>query len=217
MNNCRYPFVLLLCIFTVFACSDNSDNSASIENNDEFENARLREELIDSAKSSDHSWLLKMILGSPKNTIRSIGILVYNGVNDLDMMGPRYIFGQTGIKPMLIGIDSGSFKTSMGLEIKPNTIIDSITQLDILIIPGGGQGTLHTAYNEHVLGWIKSIDQGTIYTCSVCTGAWILGAAGLLKNKKACTNWYRENKFLNKYGAIPVNERYINDGKYWSC
>jgi len=160
--------------------------------------------------------IMDAILGKPKYNIKDIGILVYDGVNDLDFMGPRYILGQTGATTRLIAIKPGNIKTVMGVEIVPNTVIDSVNRLDILVIPGGFKGTIEATYDKKLHAWIRMIDQHTTYTSSVCTGGWILGATGLLKGKKASTNWYREEEFLKKYGAIPANERYTQDGKYWT-
>jgi transcriptional regulator GlxA family with amidase domain len=121
-----------------------------------------------------------------------------------------------GVKTKLISIKSGNIKTVMGVEIVPNIVIDSVSQLDILIIPGGFTGTIEVAYNKHLHEWIRKIDKTTKYTGAVCTGVWVLGATGLLENKKASTNWYREVEFLKKYKAIPANQRYTQDGKYWT-
>lgn len=176
----------------------------------------LMSNLPDTLTHENHSGIMDAILGKPKHNIQHIGILVYDGVNDLDMMGPRYVLGQGGAKTQLIAIRPGNIKTVMGVEIVPNTVIDSVSHLDILIIPGGFKGTIEAAYNQKLHNWIRKIDQGTTYTASVCTGGWILGATGLLKGKRASTNWYREEEFLQKYGAIPANERYTQDGKYWT-
>jgi transcriptional regulator GlxA family with amidase domain len=176
----------------------------------------LRTNLPDTITEENHSAIMDAILGKPKHQIRSIGILVYDGVNDLDFMGPRYVLGQAGAKVQLIGLKPGNFKTVMGVEVVPNTVIDSVSQLDILIIPGGFKGTIEAAYDTKLHDWIRKIDQGTTYTASVCTGGWILGATGLLKGRRASTNWYKEEDFLEKYGAIPANERYTQDGKYWT-
>lgn len=160
---------------------------------------------------------MELIFGKPKFDIRTIGILVYDGVNDLDVMGPRYVLGQAmGVKTQLIALKSGNIKTVMGVEIVPNTVIDSVSQLDILIVPGGFKGTIEAAYDTKLHDWIRKVDQTTKYTGAVCTGVWVLGATGLLENKKASTNWYREEEFLKKYKAIPANERYTQDGKYWT-
>ena len=168
------------------------------------------------ANDHTHSWVMDAILGKPKQRIKTIGILVYDGVNDLDFMGPRYVLGQAGAKTRLVGIKPGPIRTVMGVQVVPDTVIDEVSQLDILIIPGGFTGTIEAAYDPKVLGWIRAIDRNTVYTGAVCTGVWVLGATGLLEGKRASTNWYREEEFLRKYKAIPANERYTRDGKYWT-
>lgn len=172
---------------------------------------------LKNTESKGHNEIMNLIFGAPKLEVSRIGILVYDGVNVLDVMGPRYIFGQAmGAKTQLIALKEGSIKTVTGIEIVPNTIVDSVAQLDILVIPGGFEGTIKAAYNEKLHQWIRKIDSTTAYTAAVCTGGWILGATGLLENKKASTNWYKEEEFLKKYKAIPANERYTKDGKYWT-
>jgi len=173
--------------------------------------------VIENFTPEHHVNSMELFFGKPKHDIRSIGILVYDGVNDLDLMGPRYVLGQAmGVKTQLIALKKGSIKTVMGVEIIPNTTIDSVSQLDILIIPGGFTGTIEAAYNPTLHDWIRKIDKTTKYTGAVCTGVWVLGATGLLENKRASTNWYREEEFLTKYKAIPANERFTQDGKYWT-
>jgi transcriptional regulator GlxA family with amidase domain len=165
----------------------------------------------------NHVNTMEIFFGKPKHDIKTIGILVYDGVNDLDMMGPRYIFGQAmGVKTKLISLKPGNIKTVMGVEIVPTTVIDSVSNLDILVIPGGFTGTVEAVYNKNLHDWIRKIDKTTKYTSAVCSGVWILGATGLLEKKMASTNWYREEEFLKKYKAIPVNQRYTQDGKYWT-
>lgn len=176
----------------------------------------VKDQLPDTISADNHSQIMDLILGKPKKDIKSIGILVYDGVNDLDMAGPRYVLGQSGAKTKLIGVKPGNIRTVMGVELVPDTIIDSVQQLDILVIPGGFTGTIQAAYDEDLHNWIRKIDEGTTYTAAVCTGVWILGATGLLEGRRASTNWYREEEFLKKYGAIPANERFTQDGKYWT-
>jgi transcriptional regulator GlxA family with amidase domain len=211
-------YILFSFALALFACSDkpsHQHNPAKIDRMSAVDSL-LRDSLPSEIDAENHSIIMDMILGKPKQSIKSIGILVYDGVNDLDFTGPRYVFGQTGAKVLLIATKPGHIKTAMGVEVVPNTVIDSVQHLDILVIPGGARGTVLTSYNETVLDWIRNIDKQTIYTTSVCTGGWILGSAGLLKGKKASTNWYREEEFLKKYGATPANERFTHDGKYWT-
>jgi transcriptional regulator GlxA family with amidase domain len=180
------------------------------------EEEALKAKLPDSITSEEHDWLMEAVLGKPKKAIKSIGILVYDGVNDLDFTGPRYVLGSTGAKTQLIGVKPGPIRTVMGVQVVPDTTIDQVDQLDILIVPGGFTGTIEAAYDPRILDWIRKIDKGTTYTGAVCTGVWVLGATGLLEGKRASTNWYREEEFLKKYKAIPANERYTRDGKYWT-
>ena len=157
------------------------------------------------------------LAGTTPQKVKTLGILVYNGVNDLDLMGPRYVLGQLlGVTTQLIAIDTGHITTVMGTEIVPNTMIDSVQQVDILVLPGGFKGTVMAAYNPRVLNWVRTIDQHTTITASVCTGGWILAATGLLDGKKATTNWYRAKAMLARHGATFTDERYTHDGKYWT-
>ncbi|MFT6816040.1 MAG: putative intracellular protease/amidase [Sphingobacteriales bacterium] len=212
--------VIIAMASLLFACNNQAEQEAKqqpemvvMNQEDSLKVA----EVIENFTPENHVNSMEMIFGKPKYDIRTIGILVYNGVNDLDLMGPRYIFGQAmGVKTQLIALKQGNIKTVMGVEIVPNTVIDSVSQLDILIIPGGFTGTIEAAYNKDLHEWIRKIDKSTKYTGAVCTGVWVLGATGLLENKKASTNWYREEEFLEKYKAIPANERYTQDGKYWT-
>ncbi|WP_350284781.1 DJ-1/PfpI family protein [uncultured Croceitalea sp.] len=153
-----------------------------------------------------------------EHAIKSIGILVYEGVNSLDVFGPRYVLGQLmGAKTKLIAIRPGNVKTVMGIEFVPDATIAEVDSLDILVIPGGFRGTIETAYDNDIQQWIRDIDQTTTYTTSVCTGGWILGSTGLLKGKRATTNWYDAKHMMKKYGATFTNERFTKDGKYWTA
>jgi len=91
-----------------------------------------------------------------------------------------------------------------------------VKRLDILLIPGGAKETFNASVDTSLLNWIKQIDKTTTYTTSVCTGAWILGATGLLKGKNATTNWYRAAEMLKSYGANFKQQRWVRDGKYWT-
>ncbi|ABM93651.1 DJ-1/PfpI family protein [Methylibium petroleiphilum] len=178
--------------------------------------AESRASLPAQITPDNHSMVMDAILGKPRHAVGQIGILVYDGVNDLDFMGPRYVLGQTGANTRLIGLKPGPIKTVTGVQVVPDAVIDEVTRLDILIIPGGFTGTIEAAYDDRVLDWIRTIDKGTIYTGAICTGVWILGATGLLEGRQAVSHWYREEEFLRKYKAIPANKRYTHDGKYWT-
>ncbi|MFM7852351.1 MAG: DJ-1/PfpI family protein, partial [Flammeovirgaceae bacterium] len=71
-----------------------------------------------------------------------------------DMMGPRYVLGQAGAKVQLIALHPGNIKTVMGVQVVPDNVIDSVNQLDILVIPGGFTGTSCTPMTVLIFpGW----------------------------------------------------------------
>jgi transcriptional regulator GlxA family with amidase domain len=174
----------------------------------------------DSAKDSlakSHAEKMAIIMKKPKIPIKTIGILLYDGFQTLDAMGPYEVLsGLMGVKVSFIGKQKGLIANQRGLKVQVDASIADVDKLDILVIPGGTKETFLMSQDTTVLNWIKKIDQTTAYTTSVCTGAWILGATGLLKDKNATTNWYRAEEMLNMYGAHFKQERWVKDGKYWT-
>lgn len=167
---------------------------------------------------------IKPTYGGPDNkTYKSggIGILVYDGANAIDALGPFQVFSTAGLKPFLISASknkNGGYKKSItfnsGLKISADRTVADTKNLEVLVVPGGAFETIAMANNTEVLNWIKAIDKNTIYTTSVCTGSWILGAAGLLQGKTATSNWYRADDLLTHFGATPESSsRYVFDGK----
>lgn len=89
--------------------------------------------------------------------------------------------------------------------------LDEATEPDLVLVPGG-RGCEAVAEDEAVLSWLRAVDEQTKWTTSVCTGSTVLGSAGLLKGKRATSNWlYLER--LREFGADPVGGRFVEDGK----
>jgi transcriptional regulator GlxA family with amidase domain len=153
---------------------------------------------------------------NPNVNVNGVGIYVYDGVNSMDALGPYKVFKSAGLNVFLVGEHTGTITTGDKLKLTVDKAIATVTKLDILVVPGGGTDTVVQTKNSVALAWIQKINANTVYTTSVCTGAWILGAAGLLKGKVATTNWYRASKILGKYGATYQPKRWVQYGKYWT-
>lgn len=153
---------------------------------------------------------------NPNVNVNGIGILVYDGMYSLDAFGPYQVFRSAGLNAFFIGKTKNTVTASNGLTVTPSKSIHEVNKLDVLLIPGGALGTALQTIDEEVLEWIRTIDETSIYTTSVCTGAWILGATGLLHGKNASTHWYRAEEMLTKYGANYTGKRWTRDGKYWT-
>jgi transcriptional regulator GlxA family with amidase domain len=159
---------------------------------------------------------LMSMVPSPNVNARGVGILVYDGINAMDALGPYQVFRAASLKTFLVGKTKGTVTTSNKLVIQVDRSIDEVQELDVLVVPGGALETAQATLDPAILSWVRKIDQTSIYTTSVCTGAWVLGAAGLLQGKRATTHWYRAEHMLEKYGAKFVDQRWTRDGKYWT-
>lgn len=168
-------------------------------------------------EAKKHQEMMDIIMQKPKMSIKTIGVFIYDGFNNLDAMGPFQVLTQiSGAKTFLIAKQKGIIKNNSNVKIQVDTSINDVVTLDILVIPGGAMETLVMTQDTAVLQWIQRIDKNSKYTTSVCTGAWILGATGLLKDKHATTNWYRAEEMLQNFGAHFEKKRYVQDGKYWT-
>lgn len=140
----------------------------------------------------------------------SFGLLVFPGIQQLDLTGPYEVFSSaTDTKVHLIWKDLNPVYSSSGLVFAPTTTFEECPQLDVICIPGGGVNSLLS--DESVLDFVRTQALGAKYVTSVCTGALVLGAAGLLKGRKATTHWNALD-FLETLGAIPTEERVVRDG-----
>lgn len=160
--------------------------------------------------------LLLLKSESNSNPINTVGILVYDGAFTLDFLGPLCVL--SNVEEMhveLIGYKKGLVKSGRTL-FNVQKSIEDIEKLDILIIPGGSIGTLNMSQDTILRKWILKIDNNSKYTTSVCTGAWILGEAGLINNRNATSHWYMKKEVLSHYQANPVDKRFVKDGKYWT-
>ena len=140
-----------------------------------------------------------------------IGLLLFPGVQLLDFVGPYEIFKATrDTETLLIGADTQPIAASCGLPLRPTISFDDCPQLDVICVPGGG-GVNPLLRDETTLSFIRRQAEGARYVTSVCTGSLLLGAAGLLKGKKATSHWYAVD-FLEKFGAIYTPGRVVRDG-----
>src|SRR5579871_628347 len=138
----------------------------------------------------------------PHDTHLQIGSLIFDDLDQIDLTGPFEVLSR---------IPNATYRTYakspdpvrdlMGLRLTPDATLKEAPQLDILHVPGGrGQEALME--DEEVLGWLRAQAEGAKHILSVCTGALLCGAAGLLRGKRATTHW-ASFRLLPWFGAIP--------------
>ena len=140
-----------------------------------------------------------------------IGFLLFPQVQQLDLTGPYDVLASLpDVKVHLVWKDLMPVTASTGLLLKPTTTFEDCPALDVICVPGGsGVGPLME--DDQTLGFLKAQAANARYITSVCTGSLVLGAAGLLKGKRATTHW-AYHQLLKPLGAIPVNDRVVRDG-----
>lgn len=141
-----------------------------------------------------------------------ISILLFDKMAAQDAVGPYEVFRCVpGWQVEFVGLSRGEVRAEGGLGLSVDRSLDEVEETDAVLVPGG-RGSEAVAADPAVLHWLRRIDQRTKWTISVCTGAEILGAAGLLKGKRATSNWLFLDR-LPGYGAEPVGGRWVEDGK----
>jgi len=147
------------------------------------------------------------------DTHLNIGSLLFEGLDQIDLTGPFEVLSRIPNSTYrLYGKTAGVVRDIKGLRITPDAALADAPPLDVLHVPGGyGQEAMME--DEEVLAWIRQQATGARSVFSVCTGALICGAAGLLKGRRATTHWASFH-LLPFFGAIPVNERVVVDGNW---
>jgi transcriptional regulator GlxA family with amidase domain len=144
----------------------------------------------------------------------NITVLLFEGLTALDAIGPYQVLSRMpGAELRFAAPAKGIVRTDDELLcLQVDAAIDEVERTDLLLVPGGF-GTRPLMHDERILSWLRAIDRTTTITASVCTGALLLAAAGLLRGRRANTHWAVRSS-LSDFGAVPCADRYVRDGKY---
>ena len=139
------------------------------------------------------------------------GLLLFPDITQLDMTGPYEVFTRLpGARVDVIWKSRDPVRSDHGLALVPTATFEEIDALDLVCVPGGpGVGPL--LEDAATLAFLRRIAARARYVTSVCTGALVLGAAGLLQGRRATTHWM-SLELLAPFGATPVAERVVRDG-----
>ncbi len=142
-----------------------------------------------------------------------ITFLIFDNLTALDAIGPYEVLCRLpGAEVMFVGETAGIKRTDpSSLGLVADRSIAEVDSTDILVVPGG-RGEEQVREKPHMLDWVRRMHETTQWTTSVCTGALVLGAAGLLKGLPATTHWASLEK-LRDFGAEPRSERLVEHGK----
>lgn len=141
-----------------------------------------------------------------------ISCLIFDRLTTLDAIGPMTVLARLpGAEVHFVGLKKGEIRS---VESKLGLIIDhdleSAPESDILLVPGG-PGVRALLENESLLSWIRDTHKTAQWVASVCTGSLLLGAAGILRGRKATTHWNALTE-LEQYEAESVSQRVVVEG-----
>lgn len=151
----------------------------------------------------------------------NFGMVVFNKVEELDFIGPWEMLGVWSAyckgpeNRFIIAEKREPIACAKGLSINPHVSFADCPPLDFLLVPGGA-GTNNEVSNPAMIAFVAAQAKNCKAVLSVCSGSFVLHAAGLLAHKKATTHWGMLQKLRNLGDVEVVEQRFINDGNIWS-
>ncbi|HEU4960121.1 MAG TPA: DJ-1/PfpI family protein [Sphingomonas sp.] len=140
----------------------------------------------------------------------TVGFLLFPGLTQLDLTGPAQVLSRLGnARIELVAKAREPVMSDAGFALVPTATFADCPSADILCVPGGF-GTSDAIEDDATLEWVRHAAAGAEWVTSVCTGALVLGAAGLLRGYRATTHW-ASHHLLAAFGAIPAKERVVFD------
>jgi putative intracellular protease/amidase len=146
-----------------------------------------------------------------------IAIGLYPEFTALDAIGPYQVLTQVpGADVVLCAAKTGRLSDDNGLlHLDIEHTFAEVAAPDVVLVPGGFVTRRLARDGDPIIDWLAAAHEHTTYTTSVCTGALLLGAAGLLDGLDATTHWYAYDE-LASYGARPTEQRVVRQGKIWT-
>lgn len=144
-----------------------------------------------------------------------IGLLLFPLMTQLDLTGPFEVFAKLeGAEVLLLWKALQPVEAETGLRMLPHATLRDCPPLDVLCVPGG-PGVSALMEDAEVLDWLRGQAESARYVTSVCTGSLVLGAAGLLRGKRATSHWASRD-LLAAFGATPTAGRVVRDGNLFT-
>lgn len=143
---------------------------------------------------------------------------LYPEFTALDAIGPYQVLTQVpGVEVVLCAAQAGRLSDDNGLlHLDIERTFDDVDRPDVTLVPGGFVTRRLARERDPIVDWLASTHETTTFTTSVCTGALLLGAAGILDGLDATTHWFAYDE-LATYGARPTEQRVVRQGKVWTA
>ena len=147
-------------------------------------------------------------------SVFKVGFVIFPDLTQLDFTGPQQVLARLPNSAMhIVAKTLDPVPSDSGLSLMPTHTFADCPPLDLICVPGGYRGVMQAMADRDLIDFVQRQARTAKYVTSVCTGAFILGAAGLLKGRRAATHWgYAE--LLPLLGATHDKRRIVRDGNF---
>jgi transcriptional regulator GlxA family with amidase domain len=159
---------------------------------------------------------------------KRVGILIYRGVQPLDVAGPMDAFtavpaaatpsrGRGAYQVFTVAPSRGVLVSESGLLLKPHYTFESHPDIDTLVIPGGSAAR-DPQFAQQLVPWLTQVCKRARRVAAICTGTFALAATGLLRNRRVTTHWRYAHDLISRYPQLQVdaNALFIRDGRFYT-
>ena len=149
---------------------------------------------------------------------KTVAFVLYPGLTLLDLVGPLQVFASlrqfnNQYRPVVVAERLEPMATDGPLKVIADHTFDQVPDPEVVLVPGGGAPTIKTMGNQVVGDYLRQAAETVPVVGSVCTGALVLAAAGLLEGRQATTHW-AYHRLLERLGATYLPQRWVEDGKF---
>ena len=149
---------------------------------------------------------------SSRMSLFNVGFVIFPDLTQLDFTGPQQVLSRLPDSAMhIVAKSAAPVPSDSGLGLVPSHTFENCPQLDLICVPGGNVGVVHAMGDGETIEFVRRQSSNSKYVTSVCTGAFILGVAGLLKGRRATTHW-AFTELLPLVGATHEKGRVVKDG-----
>ena len=154
---------------------------------------------------------MNMHMGEGGKSLK-VAVVLFDGVEEIDYAGPIEVFGASGATILTVGLTKASVTSVYGLRVTPEYDMADLPDVDVLLVPGGG--IVEAWKNPQLLAWIKERSAKVKVTMAVCSGAFILGKAGLLDGQPVTTTSSMRGELARHFPTAKVQQRrFVEAGK----
>jgi transcriptional regulator GlxA family with amidase domain len=149
---------------------------------------------------------------------KTVAFVLYPGLTLLDLVGPLQVFAalrrfSDQYRPVVVAERLEPIATDGPLQVIADHTFADIPDPEVVLVPGGGAPTIKAMGNQVVGDYLRQAAETVQVVGSVCTGALVLAAAGLLEGRTATTHW-AYHRLLERLGATYLPQRWVEDGKF---